>query len=237
MRSLDSHHLLARVVVGAVLAVPTVYFATVLFPAIRHVPLSEGFSHIRSNVWATSALIDYVAGLSFTLPYMWFRSPNSIVGVLVVLLCTTMGNVVSVALFIALIWTSRGTLRQAVLPLDHALHAPNTNTWGVVVYQWIVSILGLIYWAYLFYAAATESVPDGWAFIRSDTWSYVTLVDVLTGISMVVTYVLVRELRDGNILIALLWVLGLLCLGNGVTIVYLLYVSAGPMAADQDTDT
>ncbi|ETW00796.1 hypothetical protein H310_07330 [Aphanomyces invadans] len=149
------HHLLARFVVGAVLAVPTVYFATVLFPAIRDVSLSEGFSHIRSNVWATCALIDYVAGLCFTVPYMWFRSPNLVVGVIVVVACTILGNVVSVALFVVLIWTGRGTLRDSVLPLHHTLHAPNTKTWGVLVFQWCIGTLGLIYWAYLFYALAT----------------------------------------------------------------------------------
>ncbi|KAF0717851.1 Aste57867_2051 [Aphanomyces stellatus] len=220
-----------RWVVGAILAVPVVYFATVLFPAIANVSISVGFNHIISNVWATSALIDYVTGLTFTLPYMWFRSPNAVVGVVVVLLCFGMGNVVSVALFVFFIVSGRSSLRHAILPLDHPLHAaPNTKTWGVTIFQSIAAAIGVIYWAYLIYAVVTEPVSAGWAFITSDTWSYVTFVDVITGIAMVVTYVLVRELRADNVIAALLWFLALLFLGNGVTVVYLLYVTWGPMA-------
>ncbi|CAK4691829.1 hypothetical protein LEN26_004196 [Aphanomyces euteiches] len=220
-----------RVNVSTVLGAAVVYFATVLFPAIHNVSLSEGFDHILSNVWATCALIDYVTGLSFTLPYFWLRSPNAIVGTIVVVVCFGMGNVVSVALFVGFILFSGSSIREAILPLNHPLTAaPNTKTWGVTIFQWVISIIGLIYWVFLIYSVVKQPVSAGWTFITADTWSYVTFVDVLTGVSMVATYILVRELRSDNIIAPLLWFVALALLGNGVTVIYLLYISAGPMA-------
>ncbi|KDO24175.1 hypothetical protein SPRG_10603 [Saprolegnia parasitica CBS 223.65] len=213
-----------KLVVAGALAVPTLYFASVLLRAIASVSLSEGWNHILANVWATSGLLDYVIGLLFAAPYFWLRAPSLPTKLVVVTGVCFLGNVFSVAVFIAYIVRGHGTLREALLPLRKA--SPPMDSAAPSRLAFIVAALAsmVFFVGYCVYCVSVQPISVGWAYIKADTWSYVTVIDVWTGICMVVTYVVVREFHDAKLFCSLL-VVALIFLGNGATCFYLLYLA------------
>ncbi|OQR87945.1 hypothetical protein ACHHYP_07773 [Achlya hypogyna] len=211
-------------VVAGILAVPTVYFATVLGHAIVTVSLAEGFAHICENVWATSGLLDYCIGLLFTVPYLWLRT-NALPAKLVLATgAIFLGNVFSVTVFIYYILRSGGTLREALLPVRKATPPVSGPSPMHRVFVGLTLVSMLVFAFYCCYCLAVQPISEGWQYIKGDTWSYVTVIDVWTGIAMVITYVIVREFRDAK-LFALGMVIALVLLGNGATCFYLLHLT------------
>ncbi|KAJ3208148.1 hypothetical protein HDU83_001733 [Entophlyctis luteolus] len=225
--------------VAAALAVlvPAIYFAAVLADALASTPLS--LEPILANAWATSALVDYATALPFVVPYVFYRAPSSRVGVLLALGCVLLGNVFTVPVFVVFLLRGQ-SLKAALLP--GAAAAPGATASSSLLLpvsaafparsDWLSrkSFVTLTATVLMFYtvivanALATESPGEGYEYIISDKWSYVTFVDVLVGIQLVALYIFVRE-ANTSVLAAVLWVLALELMGNGVTCAYILYLA------------
>ncbi|KAI8836871.1 hypothetical protein BJ741DRAFT_577666 [Chytriomyces cf. hyalinus JEL632] len=227
-----------KLAVSAFLLGPTIYFAQLLIRALTSdVSLGQGFKSILSNAWATSALVDYVTAMPFVFAYVTARSKTTLAAIATCSACFFLGNVVTVPLFVFYILVSPGTwMIDALLPLanpldSHAGPSVNGSPYIKPVLVAFTSVTLIFYTAICIRAIA--SGDPGFSFILNDVWSKVTFVDVLVGIQVVVLFVIVKEGALGRRWGAtVLWVLGLLLLGNGVTCLYVLWLvsNVSPLA-------
>lgn len=87
----------------------------------------------------------------------------------------------------------------------------------------MVRALGVVFAAGLLasivWASSASSLPAGLAHLAADRWGIVTLIDVYAGAVVVAVWMWMCERRLAT---WLPWVVGLLCLGHLVSLVYLL---------------
>ncbi|EQC30861.1 hypothetical protein SDRG_11343 [Saprolegnia diclina VS20] len=209
--------------VAAALAVPTAYLAFVLVHALATTPLLDSIARMLGSPWAVSGLIDYSAGLLFSVPYLWLRASTLPAKMGLALGAIVLGNVFTVAAFIWLLLRSDGSLRTAVLPVRTAFPPIDSTSASRRTFIGLALLAFLGYLGFLVYCVQAQSFATGWATIQDDAWAYATFIDAWTGQCMVLTYILVREGRDAKLFAAALTI-GLVFLGNATTCYYLLHL-------------
>ncbi|KAI8929209.1 hypothetical protein BC831DRAFT_444364 [Entophlyctis helioformis] len=68
---------LPRLALGALMLVVAALTTVLIAVTIAKQPISQGFQNILSNAWATSALVDFVTGLSLSIPWMFSLRTSS----------------------------------------------------------------------------------------------------------------------------------------------------------------
>lgn len=198
------------------------YFCPLLASAIRTTSLSDGFSHILANSWATSALVDYATGLILSVPFIFHASGGGFIGSLLAVSLIFLGNPVLLIFACYRIVISEN-LVSAFTPLARkSRHSP--KPFSTKLLGGISCVVGLVYFAVLFKALCEQSIPEGWAYITSDDWSYVSFVDNMLGIIFSLVYIALRE-RNKGILRLIAWLAAVTLLGNGVTCIYVFMLS------------
>ncbi|KDO26669.1 hypothetical protein SPRG_20473 [Saprolegnia parasitica CBS 223.65] len=209
--------------VAAALAVPTVYVAFVLVHALATTSPIDSVARMLGSPWALSGLVDYSAGLLFSVPYLWLRASTLPAKIGLALGAIVLGNAFSVAVFIWLILSSDSTLRAAVLPVRTAFPPIDSTSASRRTFIGLALLAFLGYLGLLVYCVQAQPLATGWATIQGDAWAYATFVNVWTGQCLVLTYILVREGRDAKLFAAALSV-GLVIVGNLATCYYLLHL-------------
>lgn len=83
-----------------------------------------------------------------------------------------------------------------------------------------------MYFVVLIKALVEQSIPEGWAYITSDDWSYVSFVDNMLGIMFTLVLIALRE-RNNGLVELVAWLSGVTFLGNGVTCLYVCWCCRG----------
>ncbi|KAI8800819.1 hypothetical protein BJ742DRAFT_61484 [Cladochytrium replicatum] len=225
---MDSNVALSRSLRGIVFLLFTasgIAFLPHLFNALAtHLSLGEALKHVLSNPWAASALFDYLAGLTLTLPYFAVIGPAPF-GLIICVAVFVLGNPVTMFRLALLVIFSSTTLTASLLPLaEGAGTSPNRK--GVVILRTVTVAVLAVYVASVIRAFALQPNPgDGWEYIKNDEWSWLTFLDNLLGVLVAAVYVLVREQCRAVVVVPTLTLLALL--GSGVTCVYVLLATVG----------
>lgn len=96
---------------------------------------------------------------------------------------------------------------------------PDRNRSGVLGFRVICVIVGFGFAGACVWASLGENVGAALARLAQDPWGAVTLFDVGIGLAFVAVCIAITE---ANAVRAALWIAALLCLGNLVTIAYLM---------------
>ncbi|KAA8491182.1 hypothetical protein FVE85_9477 [Porphyridium purpureum] len=218
-------------VVTLLYGVAVALFSAQLVRAWREVPLTNALGVVARNKYAVSALVDYVAGVSFTALYILFVEEQVVPAVVISMLSISLGNPVLLIYTLVRVWkfgsVSSGILRQRTLSTDGS----TTGRGGVPglippKFSRVVSLVVLSFYVVLFVifvlvcvdALQTQPMRAGFAYIMSHGWALTTWVDVLLGIMFVMSHVAVQ--RTLSVLqIICIWI-ALALFGHGVTLLY-----------------
>ena len=229
MESMNSNPIvdapLQRISLALLYLSSTGYMLYQLYSAAYQQSLSQGFESILSNTWATSALVDYLAGLVLSIPFLWTRSHSVFESVFMCVILFLLGNPILLLRISLDLFTTNGGLKESFIKPKVSSVSLKLQRIGLFILQFLGILMFCFYTAICIRAISTEPIADGWTFIKNDPWSFVTFLDNLLGIFFTIVYVGIREI--GSIWKMMLWIICILILGNGVTCVYVLVSTLG----------
>ncbi|KAJ3412446.1 hypothetical protein HDV05_000750 [Chytridiales sp. JEL 0842] len=244
------HSQLLKPLSGLLLIGFGLYLTISVILAFQKEPISTGGSKIIANPWALSALFDYIASLSLGVSFLVARSTVNVerisaagrikrvrvqeglgcylTATAAAMLLTFLGNPV---LLFAAAWylfqtPGAKTIREAWLVGVDDVGGPESaekHRAGMWTWRFLITANLLAYIIVCIRALALESPSLGWASITGNVWSWVTFMDSFGGVIFSILYVVAREW--GKPITLVVWVIGLLLLGNGVGCIYILAAS------------
>mmetsp|Transcript_10475 Transcript_10475/g.18887 ORF Transcript_10475/g.18887 Transcript_10475/m.18887 type:complete len:245 (-) Transcript_10475:588-1322(-) len=204
----------------------SLYFFYVLLHALSEKSLYEAWFVVVSSKWAFSALIDYIAGVSFTSIYILLRAETFLSGITWSITAAFLGNPV-LLLFVSLNILQHGSVTKGILlsSSDSSLETSNESHESVVskqLYKVSLFVMFCVFIAVCIDAILSdESFQTGVEYVNSNLWAKTTFIDNLLGLLFTAVFIAVHEHFEWT-RILVLWTALALC-GNGITLLYVMY--------------
>jgi len=209
------------------------FFIPNLVRAVMNESLKEGFVKIGANPWALAAFSDFTVGFAFNLTFICVREasdlypiagrkPSSWSAFFWVVLAMLVGNPAVLGYGIYQLVQAPSVqeafiVRCATSNTGSDRMVSTRTKWLCGLFQ--AAMLGLFIY-YLFccvVALSSQSIGDGWQYIKSDPWAYLTFCDNLLGVVFTSVY-MAMVLGGGSWKAIGAWWLALWWLGNGTTV-------------------
>lgn len=232
MRTHLSSASVAAATLAVIYAAVSVAFARELYVVATTRAIGAGAAAMAASPWAVATIADYVAGAAFGFLFLFLRR-DRFLGVssrVVAAAFVFLGNVLLLP-YVASLMVRYAGIVPALLPSawDGALDSADAERRAgkdaaqIKRIGAVFALLAVAYFAVLLWAGLTESLMDGYRVLKTEPWAMVMFHDNLCGLLFTATFILARA---GSFSAeAVVWLVLLAVLGNGITCAYVVVVA------------